>query len=229
MERMFGEVLVYLSNDACLYIGMKRAAQFGERPWRSYHDERILVGTNHLFDHCCDSTSEPVLLDLVPVGRLNSSPAACKRDFAQASRTIASLLVRSRIFVFKHLFGLEVGKFGVAMIPQDKCPAAVADQHQGVIGYFQHLSAPQHRRQQAIDRDSRDGRDLAFCSLHSAKQTIDMPEETFDRRQRLFHACSAWLPSMCGNLMRIKLLTDRTLQNAGSWTKEEFCSCKPAM
>ena len=98
-----------------------------------------LARADHLFHGRGNLSGKSMLLDFVPVSRLDGASAACKRGFADASGTVAALLVRGRIFLFEYLLSPEIWKFRVTMISQEKCLAAVADKHQGVIGYFQHF------------------------------------------------------------------------------------------
>jgi hypothetical protein len=63
---------------------------------------------------------------------------------ADAPRTLAPLLVIRGIDVLEHAFGLQVGKFFVALVPQKKGLPAVADENKSAIRYFQfaHREAP---------------------------------------------------------------------------------------
>ena len=118
---MFGQVLVYLRDNASLHVGVECVSQFSERLWRRHHDEGLrLARSDHLFHGRCDLSREPMLLDVMPIGRLDSASATCKGSLADPSWPIAALLVGGRIFLLKHLLSPEIWKFRVAIISQEQ-------------------------------------------------------------------------------------------------------------
>src|ERR1700682_2856697 len=139
-ERMFGQVLVYFRDNACLYISMECVSQFGEGFRRSHYDESLdLVRPDHLFHRRCDLLREAVLFDVMPIGWFESAPTACDGSFAHPSRPVAALLVGRRILLLKHPVSPEIRKFRVAIVSQEQGLSAVADKHQGIVGNFQHI------------------------------------------------------------------------------------------
>src|SRR6266545_151436 len=73
---MSGQVLVYLRDNVSLHVGMECVSQFSERLWRRDHDEGLRPArTDHLFHGRSDLLCEPVLFDVMPVGRFDGAPA----------------------------------------------------------------------------------------------------------------------------------------------------------
>ena len=108
-NRMLCQVLAYLRDDASLHIGMNCVSQFSQRPWRRDHDQgRRLARPDHLLHGRCNRSREAMLLKIVPIGGLDSAFAAGHCALAHPSRTIAALLVRRRVFVFKYLFDPQI-------------------------------------------------------------------------------------------------------------------------
>jgi hypothetical protein len=133
-DRMLGQVLVYLGNDACFHVGVECVPQISKSPWRSNYDEGFyLPRSDHLFQSSGYLSREMVLLNIVPIGWLDSASAAHLRSLANVPRTLGPLLVGGWIFILKNLLGLEIRKFLVAIISQEQGFSAIADKHECIM------------------------------------------------------------------------------------------------
>jgi hypothetical protein len=135
VDRMMGEILVHLRDDARLHIGVEGLAQVGERARRRSDNGGLHVALAHqLFERVGDLASEAVLLDLVPVGRFDGAALVLRsRPRGQPARTLGALVAGQRVVVDEHLFGGQIGKFLVAGVAQKQRLAAVADEHDRVM------------------------------------------------------------------------------------------------
>ena len=80
-DRISGQILVNLGNDAGFHVGMECVSQFGQRSWRSNHHEGFhLAAPGPPVPWQRDLPREMMLLDIVPIGRLD-----------RASRPVRSL------------------------------------------------------------------------------------------------------------------------------------------
>ena len=122
-DRVLGQVLVYLSDDACFDIGMECVSQVRKRSRRSYHDKGLrLAGADHLLHRSSDPSRKSMLFDLLPIGGLDCASPACCRGLGNAPRPVGALLVAGRIFILKDFLGPEIGKCLVALISQEQSP-----------------------------------------------------------------------------------------------------------
>ncbi len=88
---------------------------------------------------------EAMLLDLMPVGRLHRAARAGMGAVEGAAGLVGSLFAARRIFLAgHHAFGHQIGVFLVALVAQEQCFAAVADEDEGVVGKrdFMHDHTP---------------------------------------------------------------------------------------
>src|SRR5579864_7711184 len=143
--RMLGQVLVDLGDDESLHIAMEGAAQFGQGPWRRHDHERgCLSCPDNLLHRRRDPFGEPLLLDVMPVDRLDGASLTRVKAFANPPRPLATLLVSRWIFVLEQPLGLEVRKFLITLIPEKQRFATVADKYECIMWDFQfaHRCAP---------------------------------------------------------------------------------------
>jgi hypothetical protein len=76
-DRMLGQILVDLGDDACFDIGMECVSQVGERFRRSYDDEGLRPArANHLLHGSSDPPRKPMLFDVVPICGLDCTAPA---------------------------------------------------------------------------------------------------------------------------------------------------------
>ncbi|KQW21998.1 hypothetical protein ASC80_00910 [Afipia sp. Root123D2] len=133
-NRMTGQVLVYLSDNASLYIGVERISQIGEcSGWRHNNEGLRLSRPNQLLHGRGNPSCEAVLFDVMPIGRFDGASAACRSSRSHTSGAVAALFVSRRIFLFKNLFGSEVRRYRVAIISQEQGSSAITDKYQGVM------------------------------------------------------------------------------------------------
>ena len=107
-DRVFGQILVDLRDDVDFDVIMQVATQIGQGPWRCDDDQRPhVVRTHQFFERRRYSADEPVLLKLMPIGRLD---CATSWTYARKSATwsVGALLMRWRIVIEEHSFRLEV-------------------------------------------------------------------------------------------------------------------------
>ena len=70
-DRVPGQVLVDLGNDARPNVGMKSASEVGQRLWRGYDDQgRHFPCSQDFLHRGGDLLCKPMLLNLVPIDRL---------------------------------------------------------------------------------------------------------------------------------------------------------------
>src|SRR5271157_2057802 len=74
-----------------------------------------------------------MLLDVVPVGRLDGAPPYALGAGEASAGPIGTLFVRRRVLIDERLLGDEIGESLVAGVPQDEGLATVADKDQCVM------------------------------------------------------------------------------------------------
>src|ERR1019366_7427680 len=136
-DRMLGQILVYLGNNACLHVGVECISQFSESPRRSNYNEGFhLARPDHLLHGGSDLSCEAMLLDVMPIGWLDGTPL---RSLANVPRPLGTLLVAGWIFLLNNLLSLEVRKFLVAIISQEQGFSTVADKHVSIMRNFEFI------------------------------------------------------------------------------------------
>jgi len=137
-DRMLGQILVDLGDDARLDIDVKGASQIGKRLWRRHdHKRRHVSRPHYLLHYRSDSLRKPLLLNVMPIDRLDCTPPTRVQRFADASRPFATLLVCQRVVVLEHALGLEIWKFLVTLIAQEQRFASVAYKNECIVRDFQ--------------------------------------------------------------------------------------------
>lgn len=143
VDRMPGEILVDLGDDARLDVGMKGFAQIGQRSRGGHDNKRLHVALANELLHCaCHAPREAMLLEMVPVGGLDRG--SLSHWAIQAARTIGALLTRGRILILVHLLHLQAWMQRIAVVAQEQGLAAVANKHERVVRDVQqpHIDAP---------------------------------------------------------------------------------------
>ena len=102
---------------------------------------------HHILQSGRHALDEAVLLQVMPVGLLHAAAAMRSRALKAASGPVGTLLVGRRIFLGEDALDLQIGELLVAVIAQEKRLAAVADEHQGVMGDGElgHMKLPNDR------------------------------------------------------------------------------------
>jgi len=78
---------------------------------------------------------EPVLLEVMPIGRLNGA-APWTYVGESATWSVCSLLMRWWIMIDEHSFRLQVQVFVITGIAQKESLAAIADKHDSIVRNF---------------------------------------------------------------------------------------------
>src|SRR5579863_3201004 len=144
-DRMLGQILIDLRDDALLDVGVKHMPQLGKGSGRRDHDDFLHIAVTHqLLQRCRHPIGKALLLDLVPVRRLHTAVAMRAGALHGATRAIGALLVCRRIFIAEHPLGLQIGKFLVSGIAEEQRALPVADEYQSVMGNgdFIHVVSP---------------------------------------------------------------------------------------
>jgi hypothetical protein len=133
-HRMIGEVLADLGDDPLFHIVMESPPQIGERARRCRNDEggdRPVA--HHMLQRCGDALDKTMLLKLMPIGLADAGAARGVAARRSRARLVGALLVGRGIVVGENLFGLQIGKFLVAVVAQEQRLAPVADKNQTIV------------------------------------------------------------------------------------------------
>jgi hypothetical protein len=120
-DRMLGQILVDLSDNACFDVGMECVSQVGEIFWAELRRRGLSPCSREpSAPWSSDSSCKPMLFNVVPFGWLNCTSSACCRGLNDATRPVGDLLVAGRIFILKDLLNPEIGKFLVTFVSQEQ-------------------------------------------------------------------------------------------------------------
>ena len=99
VDRLLGEILVDLGDDAGLDVLVQRLAQVSEGARGCGDQQRLDVALAHqLFERFRHHAGEMVLLQIVPIGRFDRAAAGPNAGVA-AARPVSALLVGRRVLV----------------------------------------------------------------------------------------------------------------------------------
>jgi len=133
-DRMLGEILVDLGDDPSLHVGMEGVSELRQRARRCGDDQRLGVAFAYEPLHGGgDALGKPLLLELVPVGRVEAAALIGVGSLEAASRPIGALLAAGRVLIDEDPFGGQIEELLVARVAQKQRLATVADENQGVM------------------------------------------------------------------------------------------------
>jgi hypothetical protein len=131
VDRMLCEVLTDFSDDPTFDVGVEGVPQIRQCARWCDDDERLHLALAHkLFHRRGYALGEAVLLEVMPVGRLHSASDGRTCALEYAAWAVGTLLAGWRVFVNEDTFGLQIGKFLVAVVAQEQRLAAIADEHE---------------------------------------------------------------------------------------------------